>query len=89
LGNFEAILAVAGFSGPIKAHPIKPMTRINAAATSPVATFLPPVQARIREISGLTASEMSRMRIRDNRMGDRSENVSMKANNAAPDLAMG
>ena len=59
------------------------MTATNAAATSPVAPFLPPVQARSREITGLTASEISRMSRSDNRMGDSSENVWMKTNNAA------
>ena len=72
------------FIGPKKAQPVKAMTTTNAATTSPVALFLPPVNARIREITGLTASEISRMSRNDNRMGDSSENDWMKANNAAP-----
>ena len=56
--------------------------RNQGAATSPVAPFLPLVTARIREITGLTASEISRMSRNDNRMGDSNENGWMKANNA-------
>jgi len=72
--------------GPRKAQPVKAMNTTNAATISPVAPFLPPVKARIREITGLTASEISIISRNENRMGDSSENVWMNTNSAAPSI---
>ncbi|MFZ1985189.1 MAG: hypothetical protein WAU91_12305 [Desulfatitalea sp.] len=41
-------------------------------------------KGRIRETAGLIASEISTMSKNDNRMGERSANDWMKANNSAP-----
>jgi hypothetical protein len=72
------------FIGPKKAHPVKTMNTTKTATKSPAAPFLPPVKVRIREIMGLTASEISRMSKNDKRMGASSENVWMKAIKDAP-----
>ena len=72
------------FIGTKKAQPVKVRIVTKVPATSPVATFLPPVKDRIREITGLTASEINKMSRKDNKMGDSSENICRKANNSAP-----
>ena len=76
----------ASFIGPKKAQPVKAMNTTNADTISPVALFLPAFKARIREITGLTASEINRISRNENRMGDSSENVWMNVNSAAPSI---
>ena len=62
------------------------MTPTKAAATSPAATVLPPVRARIREMSGFRANEISRMSRKDKRIGAKSVKVLMKTSKAAPTI---
>jgi hypothetical protein len=80
----EWSLVTASFIGPKKAQPVKAMNTTNAAAINPVAPFLPPFKTRIREINGLTASEISTISRNENRIGDSSENAWMNTNSAAP-----
>ncbi|MBF0235484.1 MAG: hypothetical protein HQK65_20985 [Desulfamplus sp.] len=61
--------------GPKRDQPSEPITAIKPATTNPVGIFLPPVNARILEITGLTARKSSITSKRDNRMGESSENV--------------
>ena len=60
------------------------MIPTKPATISTVATVLPPVRVRIREINGFSASEISRMSRKDKRMGAKSVKVLMKTSKAAP-----
>jgi hypothetical protein len=76
------------FIGPKKANPVRAITTTNVAAASPAAPLLPPVHVRSRNITGLTATEISRMSKNDSRMGDSSENVWINTYKAATSSTM-
>jgi hypothetical protein len=78
------MVTTEAFIGPKNAQHVNPITMIDPTARSPVGTFLPPLRVLIQVITGLRAREISSTNRRDNKMGERRENVRMKTRSAAP-----
>jgi hypothetical protein len=78
------MLMIEVFIGPKNAHPVKQIAAIIPIVRTPVGPFLPPVLTLIQDTIGLTARKINKTSRRDNKIGDRSWNVLIKANSAAP-----